>query len=80
MVVIRKGDQSMQPQYVGKNLLQRRVTQLINKNIVLFPDSVTFVVPVSFCKFVICCDLCSHFRKIFTFVPNFVCVILYSFP
>lgn len=71
----------MQPQYVGKNLLQRRVRHLINKNIVLFfPDSVTFVVPVSFCKFVTCCDFCSNFIKILTLVPNFVRVILYSFP
>lgn len=26
------------------------------------------------------CDLFPHFKQMFTFVPDFVCVILYSFP
>ena len=47
----------MQPKYVGKKYyICVRVSQLLDKNIVIFLDFVMLVVFFSFFKFVICCD------------------------
>jgi len=68
----------MQPKYVRKKLLQRRDRQLIDKILCCFTGFCGVRGICQLFKYVICSDFFPHFRQVLTFVPNFVCVILYS--